>query len=86
MNTVSFVVLLLLSVGFGGSYTLLGLKAHGHLTAEASKMDRQIGWLFWWSFDKDKYDAEGKRICKKGDLIFFPLIACYIAWYVLILK
>ena len=86
MNTLSFVALLLLSVVFGGTYTLLGLRALDHLTPEASKMDRQVGWLFWWSFDKDKYDGEGKGLCKKGDLIFFPLIACYIAWFVLLLK
>jgi hypothetical protein len=86
MNSVAFVTLLLISVLVGGAYTLLGLKAKAHLTSAASASDRSIGWLFWWSMDKELYDAEGKRLCKTGNLLVIPLLALYVAWYLLILK
>jgi hypothetical protein len=80
------VLLILLSLWCGVSYMLLGLKARDHLTAEASGSDRSIGWLFWWSLDKDKYDAEGKRICRSGDLLLLPGFACWIAWYIVLFR
>ena len=86
MNSVAFVVLLLISVLVGGAYTLLGLKAKAHLCSAASASDRSIGWLFWWSLDKELYDAEGKRLCQMGNLLALPLVALYVGWYVVILK
>ncbi len=86
MNSLVFVSLLLISVTVGGAYTVLGLKARAHLTSKASESDRSIGWLFWWSCDKKLYDEEGQRICRKGNFLVLPLVALYVAWYVLLLK
>jgi hypothetical protein len=86
MNSLALVALLLISVSIGGAYTLLGLKARSHLNSEAKQSDRSIGWLLWWSFDKDLYNADGKRLCQTGNLLVIPLLALYVAWYVLLLK
>lgn len=86
LRDVAAVVLLLLSLGVGGAYVMLGLRAKAHMTAEASESDRSIGWLFWWSFEKRLYDAEGQKLCRKGNRLFLPIAALYIAWYVLLLK
>ena len=86
MNSLAFVALLLISVSIGGVYTLLGFKARVHLNSEASQSDRSTGWLFWWSFDKNLYDADGKRMCRTGNLLVVPLLGLYFAWYALLLK
>jgi len=86
MNPLAFVALLLISVFVGGVYTLLGFKARAHLNSEVSQSDRSTGWLFWWSFDENLYDADGKRLCRTGNLLLVPLLALYVAWYVLLLK
>jgi hypothetical protein len=82
MSTFTLVALLLPSVFVGGAYTLLGLKARAHLNSRAKQSDHSVGWLFWWSFDKDLYDAEGRRLCQKGNLLVVPLLALYASWYV----
>jgi hypothetical protein len=86
MNTFAFFALLLISLCIGGAYTLLGLKARAHLNSKAKQSDRSIGWLFWWSFDKDLYDADGRRLCQTGNLLVVPLLALYAAWYALLVK
>jgi hypothetical protein len=86
LNTVAFVALLLISVIVGSVYMSLGLEARSHLTSEASESDRSIGWLFWWSWEKGLYDAEGQKLCRKGNKWAFVLVALYVAWYVLLLK
>jgi hypothetical protein len=86
MQTAILIALLLLSVGLGGAYAMLGLEAKAHLTPEASASDRSIGWLFWWSFDKGLYNAEGKKLCGRGDWLAIPIIAVIIAWHFFLLK
>jgi hypothetical protein len=86
MNLLGFAALLSISVAVGGVYMFLGLKARAHLSADASHSERSIGWLFWWSFDKSVYDADGQRLCQVGNLLVVPLVALYVAWYVLLLK
>ena len=86
MNSFAFVALLLISVSIGGVYTFLGLRAKAHLNSEANQSDRSVGWLFWWSFDKDLYDADGKRLCETANLLVVPLATLYVAWYLLLLK
>jgi hypothetical protein len=82
MSDWKFILLLVLSLVFGGAYTMLGLRARNHLNEKASNSDRSIGWLFWWSFAPELYDAEGKRMCRRGQLLAVPVIALYVAWYV----
>ena len=86
MQTAILVALLSLSIGLGGAYVMLGLEARSHLTREASASDRAIGWLFWWSFDKGLYDAEGQKLCRRGDWLALPIIAVIIAWHFFLLK
>ncbi|GAA4338885.1 hypothetical protein GCM10023165_17820 [Variovorax defluvii] len=79
-------ILLIASLTFGVAYTVLGLKANDHLNEKASSSDRSIGWLFWWSFSKEKYDEEGKRLCTQGQMLALVLIAFHVAWYFMLLK
>jgi len=79
-------ILLIASVAFGVAYTVLGLKATDHLKLKASNSDRSIGWFFWWSFSKDKYDEEGKRLCAQGQMLALVLLALYVVWYFVLLK
>ena len=79
-------ILLSASVVFGVTYTVLGLKANDHLNEKASSSDRSIGWLFWWSFSKDKYDEEGKRLCAQGQMLALVLLVLHVVWYFVLLK
>ena len=79
-------ILLIASVVFGVAYTTLGLRAGDHFNEKASSSDRSIGWLFWWSFSKDKYNDEGKKLCARGQMLAFVLLALYAAWYFVLLK
>jgi hypothetical protein len=86
MTDLTFIVLLLLSLAIGGLYTALGLRARAHLTSEASRSDRSIGWLFWWSCASGLYDERGKRLCRIGNSLVLPLVVLYVAWYYFSLK
>lgn len=79
-------ILLVASVVIGVTYTILGLQARDHLNDNASSSDRSVGWLFWWSFGKEKYDQEGQRLCTLGQVLAYLLIAMYAAWYFVLLK
>jgi len=79
-------ILLIASAAFGVAYTMLGLKANDHLNEKASKSDRSVGWLFWWSFSKDKYNEEGKRLCAQGQMLALVLLALYATWYFVLLN
>lgn len=79
-------ILLIASVAFGMAYTVLGLKANDHLNEKASNSDRSIGWLFWWAFNKDQYDEEGKKLCAQGQILAVVLLAFYAAWYFILLR
>ena len=79
-------ILLIASVAFGVTYTVLGLKANDHLNEKAASSDRSVGWLFWWSFSKDKYDEEGKKLCAQGQTLALVLFALYAAWHFILLK
>jgi len=79
-------ILLIASAVFGVTYVVLGLKASDHLNEKASASDRSIGWLFWWSFSKDKYDEEGRRLCVRGQMLALVLFALYAAWYLILMK
>jgi len=86
MQTTILIALLLLSLGLGIAYIMLGLEAKAHMTPEASASDRAIGWLFWWSFEKRLYDPEGQKLCRKGDWLALPIVAVIIAWHFFLIK
>lgn len=79
-------LLIVASVAIGVTYTILGLQARDHLNKSARDTDRSVGWLFWWSFSKEKYDEEGQRLCGVGQVLAYLLIVMYGAWYFVLLK
>lgn len=83
MNAIWTALLIVAGIVFGIWYAALGIKARDFMTTEASASDRSLGWLFWWSFDSSLYTEEGKKICKKGQLIAMPLLLVYAGWFVL---
>jgi hypothetical protein len=78
--------LFLVSLLAGVGYVALGLRARDCLTDVASKTDRSIGWLFWWSFAPDLYDDQGKRLCHRAQALAISIIGLYAAWYWLLLR
>ncbi|MET3915655.1 hypothetical protein ABID97_002437 [Variovorax sp. OAS795] len=84
--TVWIFILLIASVAVGATYTVLGLKANDYLNEKASSLDRSIGWIFWWSFSKDKYNEEGKRLCAHGQVLALAIFALYAGWYFVLLR
>jgi len=79
-------ILAVVSLLAGFAYITLGLRANDHLNGSASKQDRSIGWLFWWSFDTDKYDDEGKRLCRAAQGLAFLIIALLVGWNWLLIR
>ena len=84
MKTLMFFALFVASVIFGVLYLALGFKARAHLKPEVSSTERSIGWLFWWSFNTDMYDQEGKKMCKRGQTLMLPTIAIIIVWNIVL--
>lgn len=58
-------------------YSGMGIAALKHLS-DADEIDRTVGWTLWWWTDVKRYDAEGKRLCRRGAWIFFLAAACWI--------
>lgn len=84
MSNVLFGILVLISVIVGVWYMRLGYQARTHLNENASEVDRSRGWLFWWSFAPHKYDAEGQRLCKKGQVLAIMIFGLYALWFVVL--
>lgn len=69
----------LLGTSAGGIYAALGLVAHRHLRASA-EVDRVVGWSLWWFAERDRYNAEGQRLCRLGLIAFVVGAASWLAW------
>jgi hypothetical protein len=65
---------------FGIWYAVLGVQAIKYLH-NADQIDKAVGWSLWWCFDLNRYDEEGRRLCKKGQLLAFAAAALWIAVY-----
>jgi len=61
----------------GFVYSGMGIAALKHL-AGADEIDRVVGWTLWWWTESDRYDAEGKRLCRRGAWIFWLAAASWI--------
>ena len=61
-------------------YAVLGLLAVKHLHY-SDQIDKAVGWSLWWCFDVSRYDDEGQRLCKRGQLLAFTAAALWIAVY-----
>ena len=67
-----------LASALGFYYVFLGITALKHLP-DADEIDKTVGWTAWWCLESDRYDEEGKRLCKKGQLLAFACISLWIA-------
>lgn len=85
MKVAVVLLLIVLSVVFGVWYCVLGYQARQHLRPTVASLDREIGWLFWWSFVPDNYDEVGKKICRRGQAVAIPILALYALWYYLLM-
>lgn len=61
-------------------YSMLGISAIKHLH-KADEVDKVVGWTLWWCFDTERYDDEGRRLCKKGQLVAMASVALWVAAY-----
>lgn len=61
-------------------YGLLGLRASSHLL-KADQIDKAVGWSLWWCLDAGRYDEEGQRMCRRGQLLAFSAAGAWILAY-----
>lgn len=61
--------LVVASIGAGLYYCALGLAAIKHLPS-ATEQDRVVGWTLWWFLESDRYDEQGKNLCRRGANVF----------------
>lgn len=50
-------------------YAFLGLVALKHLRI-ATESEKSVGWTLWWFLEADRYDEVGKKICRRGSIVF----------------
>jgi hypothetical protein len=70
------IVLALVGSAAGVAYSVLGVLALKHLGG-ATEVDRTIGWSLLWSLEWRRYDAEGRRLCRVGGIVFLLSAACW---------
>ena len=69
-----------IAAAFGIWYAVLGISAIKHLR-DADQIDKTVGWSLWWCLDNDRYDDEGRRLCKRGRLLALTSIALWTVVY-----
>ena len=69
----------------GAYYCALGITALKHLP-EATQIDRVVGWTLWWFLDADRYDIEGKLLCRRGARVFAAAWCLAVPGYYLALR
>jgi hypothetical protein len=72
------VALGVIASALGFYYVFLGIAALKHLPG-ADEIDKTVGWAAWWCLESVRYDEEGRRLCKKGQVLAIACIACWIA-------
>jgi hypothetical protein len=73
------------SIAAGLYYCALGIAALKHLPT-ATEIDRVVGWTAWWFLEKDRYDDEGQRLCRRGAVLFALAWALAVPGYYLALR
>lgn len=83
-RTLKIMAMQTVSIAFGALATLLGLycsflglSAVRHLR-KADEIDRVAGWTLLWCLDTDRYELEGKRLCKIGLIVSLCSAALWI--------
>jgi len=72
------ILLALAGSAAGLAYAVLGITALRHLPG-ATQADRAVGWSLWWWSEAERYDDEGKRLCRRGGLLFGAAALCWVA-------
>lgn len=79
--TVMPIILGTIATAIGIWYSVLGISAIKHLH-NADEIDKAAGWSLWWCLDLNRYDQEGRQLCKKGQLLALAAATLWIAVYV----
>jgi len=74
------VIVGVVATALGLYYAFLGIAAIKYLR-NADQVDKVVGWTLWWCFDTERYAEEGRRLCKRGQVVAFASIALWIAVY-----
>ena len=71
METSALIGWLLVAASIAASfyYCALGISALRHLP-KSTEIDRVVGWTLWWFLGESRYDEEGKRLCRRGGVVF----------------
>lgn len=77
MDTPFAITFALLGTLGGFVYAGTGLAALKYLSG-SNEVDRTVGWTLWWWAASDRYDAEGKRLCRRGAWLFWFAAVCWI--------
>jgi hypothetical protein len=64
----------------GIAYAILGMRAVRHLQ-HADQIDKAVGWSLWWCLESKRYDNEGRRLCKQGQLLALTAGVLWLAVY-----
>ena len=62
----------------GIAYSVLGVIALKHLFG-ATGTDRTVGWSLWWWAERNRYTAEGQKLCRIGGALFLLGGLCWLA-------
>lgn len=80
--TAGFIILGTVGSVLGVWYALLGRRAIHHLY-QADEMDEAVGWSLWWCLDLSRYDQEGRRLCKQGQVLAVAAMAAWTVGYLI---
>jgi hypothetical protein len=80
MQLAPFVLGVVASI-LGVYYSALGVAAIRHLQSP-SEADKVVGWTLWWCLESNRYDADGQRFCKQGQVVVLVCVALWIACFV----
>jgi hypothetical protein len=77
VNTTLAFILGTAGTAAGLYYSFLGIVALKHLP-RSTETDRTVGWSLWWWLESARYDAEGKRLCRRGAWVFVFGAMCWL--------
>ncbi len=80
--TIIHFVLSVVATALGIWYAVLGLSAIKHLR-NADQIDKAIGWSLWWCLDESRYEKEGRKLCKLGQILAFVAVVLWVCVYVI---
>jgi len=81
-------LLIIIGTVCGIIYSYLGIKVRKNLKqgVNLSETEKTFGWAYDWCFDEQKYDDEGKKICRLGGMVLICGLISWVAFYYFINK